>query len=174
MERFTKKSEFKDNLIQKAVEYNGNKSFSKEIKEKIINLAVKTIFLLKDEISAESELKWLLEENISNWIWKITEAPGPGRSTKYVGQRYWSKAAFEYYQNTSSIRGLRHEHVYKRKKLVDEIVEATNEENQLREIFKKAEACVVLHEEHKSLKSGEGWERYKTAKIEYVDLLKND
>jgi len=135
---------------------------------------VKSTLLLKKEIPITSDLKWLLEEQISNWIWKITEAPGPKRSTKYIGQRYWSKAALEYYQKTNSTKGLRHEHVYGRKKLVEEILAANNNEKQIKEIFNKAEACVVLHEEHKNLSEGDGWEKYKIAGIEYLDLLEDD
>ncbi len=171
MRKIIDNKEIKDELVQKAVEYNDIQSNSYEIKEKIISLAVRTTLLLKDEISIESELQWLLEENISNWIWKITESPGPKRETKYKGQRYWSGASLDHYQRTRSTKGLRHEHVFERKKLIDEIVEAHADEEQIKKIFKKAVACVVLHDEHKKLKSGNGWQRYKSAKVEKVDLL---
>jgi len=142
---------------------------NKKLRELIIKTATKSIFNLMSDLPFES-FEWLIDEFISLWIWKITESSGKKRKTKYKGQRFWTLDALYHYID-KGLKGLRHEHVYKREKIIEKIKTPPktmkNTENELRE----AVACIVTHEEHCNLRSGEKWERYIKAKFQVVDLL---
>ena len=102
---------------------------------------------------------------IDSCIWKITEADGK-HNTRYRSYRSLRAAKKE----------LRHEHVFERKKLVEEILK--NPDN-IDKITKKAIACLVTKNEHKKLSEVShknpklvGWERYDKAHIKICDLKK--
>jgi hypothetical protein len=101
---------------------------------------------------------------ISRMIWAITEAHGKYKT------RFRSGGVLM----TADCK-IQHEHVYPRKELIDEIMEAP--ENCDR-ILENAVACVVTEEEHRLLTkiSKEnadlnGWDRYKKAGITVYDML---
>ncbi len=98
-----------------------------------------------------------LKKNLMDFlIWKITEINGKYKT------KYRSKEAM----NIKDTKKLHHEHVFSRKKLKEDLVNAKSLE-EVRNILKKIEACIVTREEHKKLKNDiDGWERYKKANIE--------
>lgn len=96
-------------------------------------------------------------------LWMITEVDG-----KY-NVRYVSKGVLE----TSGKKQLRHEHVYPRKFIIDSLF--MNPENYSQIIDEYAIACIVTKEEHDILDNKtDGWERYKRAEIQVVDLIKDN
>lgn len=97
-------------------------------------------------------------------IWLYTEADGKSNT------RFRSAAAVD----VRDPKLLNHEHVIPRRVLIDEMLA---EPGRCAEIMAKAVGCVVLREENRRLteqdraKPGlEGWERYRVAGIEIVDL----
>lgn len=70
------------------------------------------------------------------------------------------------------VLSIQHEHVVRRKHIVDEILEAPGE---TRTILSKAEACLVTTEEHKRLSQLPdevvGWDRYTQANVVVHDML---
>ncbi|MBX3320517.1 MAG: hypothetical protein KF890_11615 [Nitrospira sp.] len=100
---------------------------------------------------------------LSRMIWKITEAHG-----KYT-TRYCSIAA------RNKQEGLRHEHVIPRKVLIDRLMKAPSD---VENILQDAIACTVTAEEHDSLSTVSedvcDWDRYKRAKIPVFDRLKDE
>ncbi len=149
-------------------------------KEKIIELAIKSIKHLSDSIQNESALGWLLEEFVDIWIWKVTQAPGPKEKTKYIGQRYWTKGALNIYlenlkdPDKRKIVGLRHEHICTKKELINKIINLKADDEVIRKQLNKAVACIVTEKEHGLLNDeAKGWRRYIATNIEVVDLLNN-
>jgi len=125
------------------------------------------------ELSDENEDEWILEYFANFWIWKISELPGPKTKTKYVGQRYWSKEAIKHYEK-NGITGLRHEHVYPRKKLIEKIMHKCRNRDDIKKELKKITACIITKDEHSMLNNEkERWERYIDTGIKVVDLYKN-
>ncbi|MCP4143142.1 MAG: hypothetical protein GY755_23120 [Chloroflexi bacterium] len=103
---------------------------------------------------------------LSEVIWYISEADG-----KYT-TRYRSKSVISLANDRpTSVQKINHEHVYTIKNLKEEIIE--NPES-FSTILEKVIACVVTTEEHKTLDALKdtkvGWERYKSAGIEVLDM----
>jgi len=148
-----------------------------EERKKIISMAARLITELKGVLTKENKLfneyNWILKSFIDNWIWKISELPGPNTKTKFVGQRYWSKKAKEQYKKNCNYKGLRHEHVFPRAKIKERIINCKNNE-QIESEFRKIVACVITKEEHNKLNNEkERWERYVGTEVLVVDLLEN-
>jgi hypothetical protein len=108
-------------------------------------------------------------ELLSVCIWKATEA---APMSKYQ-TRFRSRASLGV-----SDSQLAHDHVKQRKRLIDEMLAHPERTAQ---ILETAIACVVTREEHDRLTrisneqpSIDGWDRYKTAAIDVVDLLASD
>lgn len=151
-----------------------------EKKEKITNIAIKSIVHLSDIIPNDLNIDWVIKDIIDTWIWKITEAPGPGVKTKYIGQRYWTKAAINRYLDNLEAdkrkdESLEHEHVYLKQKMKTIILKSLNIESKIDSILKKAIACVVETAEHsKLIKGAKGWKRYLVDDIVVIDLLNEE
>jgi len=129
-------------------------------------LALVEAVLGHDEVPP-GETRRLLRE----WLlWKWTESAGnPGK----YDLRYYSRAAVEH-RRAKGRSGLRHEHVFPRKQLADEILaEPHNAASLLRS---KGVACVVTTHEADALNASkeQGWQRYKDAGVDVVDLLTGD
>ena len=106
---------------------------------------------------------------IDSCIWKITEADGK-HNTRY--RSYKSRSATKKQLRDEHV----HEHVFERKKLVEEIL---NNPNDIDKITKKAIACLVTKSEHEKLSEVSrknpklvGWKRYDKASIKIYDLKK--
>lgn len=106
---------------------------------------------------------------LSNCLWQLTQAEGPG---KYE-TRYCSRAASKVDKRT--MRDCNHDHVFRRKLMVDKLLQTSPD--QVEEIVREAVGCTVLKKEHKRLaavdkkESVDGWERYRRAKIVVIDRL---
>ena len=105
-------------------------------------------------------------ELLNNVLWLVTVAP----SGKY-GTRFRSRAAVE-----DPNAQLRHEHVYTRHSLIEQMMaEPDAIERVIRE---RAIGCVVTRDEHRLLtqfdKTHDGWERYRAAGIEVLDMAAGD
>ena len=104
-------------------------------------------------------------ELLSVCIWKITEA---APMSKYQ-TRYRSRASLSAPQNE-----LAHDHVNQRKRLIAEMIAHPEDVGR---ILQTAVACAVTRSEHDRLTRVsrddpdlDGWERYKKAAIDVVDL----
>ena len=104
-------------------------------------------------------------ELLSVCIWKVTEA---APMSKYQ-TRFQSRASLSAPESE-----LAHDHVYQRKRLIDEMIAHPKEVNR---ILQSAVACVVTRWEHDRLTrvsredpNLDGWERYRHAEIDVVDL----
>ena len=102
---------------------------------------------------------------LSNCLWQITQAEG---RNKY-DLRYRSKASL-----TAPPRDRRHEHVRRRKNMVDLLLRPHAD---VRDIVKAAQGCVVTKDEHTRLTEFDqlhpevdGWERYRLAKVRVIDM----
>ena len=95
---------------------------------------------------------------LSTTVWKMTEADDKHNL------RYRSRAALD----AASKSDVRHEHVIPRAVLVQRMID---EPHRVAEILSEAVACLVTKEEHRRLGRGSGWERYKLAGIEVVDMV---
>jgi len=107
---------------------------------------------------------------LSNGLWKLTEAEG---RTKYH-LRHCSQAALNSLAK-GRVKRLRHEHVYRRKELVDRLIAHPDQADT---IIADAIACVVTKAEHDRLakvdrKNPEidGWDRYTQAEIKVIELV---
>jgi hypothetical protein len=116
------------------------------------------VLSVADEL-AEAHLK----EALSIAIWKYTEANGKNKT------RYRSRAAIG-----APASEINHEHVVTRKSLIAEMIKSPDG---VEEIMSGAVACCVLRTEHSTLAAVEkespeltGWDRYKAAGIEVIDL----
>ena len=118
---------------------------------------VKTILCLNDP----DVLPVHRRELLTVLLWKVTEA----ESSKYR-TRFRSEGALA----CTDPKQLRHEHVFQRAKMIDELLKA--EPSEVGEILAKAVACTVTLGEADCLaKQGEhyGWERYRRAGIVVLD-----
>jgi hypothetical protein len=102
---------------------------------------------------------------LSDCIWIITEVDGKYKT------RFRSEGAI----NESNQKNLRHEHVFERQFIVDELLSNPSD---YEKILLQAVACVVTKEEHERLTSAtnkdknlQGWDRYKFTNIKVFDLL---
>ena len=105
-------------------------------------------------------------ELLDNVLWLVSVAP----SGKYT-TRFRSKAAV-----TDPNAELRHEHVYTRRSLIAQMLEDPACIDQV--IRERTIGCVVTKDEHRRLsqfdKTHEGWERYRAAGIEVLDMAAGD
>jgi hypothetical protein len=97
-------------------------------------------------------------------LWWVTEA----ESGKY-NTRYRSRASLE------PGADLRHNHVYERAKMTDQLLAHPD---QIDSLLDRAVGCVVTKAEHDKLTAVsraqpqlEGWDRYRAAGIEVIDML---
>ncbi len=121
------------------------------------SIAIEAIRSLSIEIEHKREL-------LSICLWKITEADGKWNL------RYRSEGA----QYLSGNEGLRHEHVFTRKHLIDRLLSGEG----LESVLADAIACVVTATEAKVLDrvsdEFQGWDRYRKAGIRVLDLVTGD
>jgi hypothetical protein len=104
------------------------------------------------------------EKFLHEALWKITEAETINKHRT----RYCSYTAF-----TLPESNLRHDHVYQRSKMVNNLLDCGPE--QVDEILAKAVGCAVTLEEHYSLNKCaqyDGWDRYQKVGIKVVDVMK--
>jgi hypothetical protein len=97
---------------------------------------------------------------IDTLLWKFTEADGK------FNTRFRTQGAMK----CDDKRKLRHEHVYQRRKMIDELVKAKPEE--VDSILKRAIGCTITDDEHDRLKSFDyeyGWKRYQKARLVVID-----
>lgn len=108
---------------------------------------------------------------LGEWLlWKWTESAGnPGK----YDLRYASPAAADRLP-AKGRSGLRHEHVFPRHLLADEILAQPHKAASL--LRNKGVACVVTAEERKAVKasSKRGWQRFAGAEVEVIDRLTGD
>ena len=142
-------------LIKLLDERNNNKGLRN--KEKLVDAVEK---LWKLDIDRDIKKK-LMDE----LIWKIGETPNGKYNLKYR-----SEGAI----GITDLKLLHHEHVISRKKIREALVDAKSIE-EVREILKMIETCVVTREEHKRLNKSktEGWAKYKEIGIKVFDILEN-
>jgi hypothetical protein len=130
--------------------------------------------------SAKNTIKQILKMNgidishkkifLSLMIWLITEAYGKHNTD------YYSEEVKKIKKRTGKIPkiGVIHEHIYRRKYLVDRLLSSPNKAE---EILKEAIACLVTKKEDSKLtkidktKEAEGFNRYKEAGIEINENL---
>jgi len=103
-------------------------------------------------------------ELLSICLWKLSEAEG---RSKY-STRFCSRLALQ-----SQRSELAHEHVFERKKLIDELMA---DPSSLERIVERAIGCTVTRAEHARLSAMsrrrpelDGWARYRAARIRVVD-----
>lgn len=149
----------------------------KEEQKKVISSAINVIkYILKSKKGIILEHK---KRILTSMIWVITEADGL-TAEKRTGYKkkitYISEGVkLKRDKGDESIKGLIHEHVYKRKNLVQELI---NNPQNINLIVKKAIGCVVTGEEHKKLHKikdcdCDGWERYKKSDIKVFNTRDN-
>lgn len=143
----------------------------------IINIATQSLSSLYESIgetTTSNNYEWLIREQISFWIWKITESPKVKKSPKYKRQKYWTeKALRQYKENAGKFHKLRHEHVFEKKKIADRIVISGNNKEKIKQELNSAESCIITSYEHKDLHSNpelDGWQRYETCGIVVYDI----
>lgn len=124
-------------------------------------LALAEAVLAADDVPVAEQRRLLRE-----WLlWKRTEASGnPGQ----YDLRYYSTSAVAHRLDHGTA-GLRHEHVFTRKSLADELLAAPRSAARL--LRTKAVACVVTEQEAAKLNTSkeQGWLRYKNSGIEVSD-----
>ncbi|MCH7568755.1 MAG: hypothetical protein IIA87_05015 [Nanoarchaeota archaeon] len=101
---------------------------------------IEKICLLKINMDIKKRL-------LNELIWKISEING-----KYNGVRYWTEKALEVKRKRKASefpKYLTHEHVFSRKYIKEELVEAKDDMGIIKEILHKIQACVVEKKEHK-------------------------
>jgi hypothetical protein len=127
-----------------------------DAKRKAIVQLIETVMAAK----GEAPLPYYKRKLLDTLLWKYTEADG-----KY-NTRHRSVAA----NGCTSNDGLRHDHVFTRKELIDQLMGAKSA--QIPKILENAVGCVVTNDEHTKLSGSDktlsGWERYRHAKIEYM------
>jgi hypothetical protein len=153
------------------------KPTKKEEQERVISSAISVIkYILKIKKGVLLEHK---KRILTSMIWVITEADGltAEKRTGYKKKITYISESVKKRRDSGdeSIKGLIHEHVYKRKNIVQELL---NEQTNIELILKKAIGCIVTSEEHHKLhkiKDNEcdGWERYKKAGIKVFDTKNN-
>ena len=106
-----------------------------------------------------------LRELLSVCLWKITEAePDHKHRTRFRSERALKARA----------RDLRHEHVFERSKLIEELLSNPARADEIADL---AVACTVTAAEHQLLEAAcrndpglSGWARYKAAGIRVIDM----
>jgi len=104
---------------------------------------------------------------LTSMLWVITEADGKYKTA------FISEAVKKIRDSgDKSIKGLRHEHVYTRNGLINELLASPKN---IDSILKNAIGCIVTNEDHSLLPNDGyvGWERYKKAKIRVWDTKVN-
>jgi hypothetical protein len=131
--------------------------------------AIKHILEMKKDVS-EQHIKFLLRQ----MLFLLTEADGLTATKRtnskykitYISEGVKKKREKINEDSKEYTKDLRHEHVYTRKNIVEELL---NSPQKINLILKKAVGCIVTKEEDKRLSkvdsSIDGWERYKKAKI---------
>jgi hypothetical protein len=109
-------------------------------------LLISTLLTLRGKVRPQHLRKFL-----SHALWLVTQADGG----KY-GIRYCTKAAIG-----QPVKLLHHEHVSTRKSLVTALLDG----EAIEDVMTRAIGCVVTREEHKTLKTGVGWNRYRGVKV---------
>lgn len=134
------------------------------------NLRSATV-VLRFALSSEDVVPSLRKRLINDCLWFITEASG-----KYT-TRFRSRGVLELEANgrISNWRSrVRHEHVVTRRSLAERLESGEDPAS----VLEDAVACVVTVEEHDRLapfdRSHEGWDRYREAGIEVVDMLNGE
>jgi hypothetical protein len=98
---------------------------------------------------------------IDTMLWKLTETDGKHNT------RYRSDGAMPH----SDPRLLHHEHVFPKKKMIDDLQRASSSD-EIDRILATAVGCVVTRDEHTRLSQYDhevGWQRYRSAGIGVVD-----
>jgi hypothetical protein len=90
-------------------------------------------------------------------VWKATEAGG---ETKY-DTRFISELVHEAAREGRTIK-VNFEHVRPKKKVIGDLLASLD---RTRSILYNAMACTATHDEHRLLKDGQDWDRYKAADI---------
>ena len=125
---------------------------------KSINNSIRDVLLHMPDALVQHKRKLL-----DRALWMLTEVDG-----KY-NIRYYSKKAFKIRDK----KQLRHEHVYPRKFIIDSLFEDPGNYSNI--IDEHAIACIVTKDEHDTLDNNtDGWERYKRAGIDVLDLKKDN
>lgn len=149
----------------------------KEEQVKVISSAINVIkyaLKLKDDVLLEHKKRIL-----TSMIWVITEADGltAEKRTGYKKKITYISGGVKTKRDKGdeSIKGLIHEHVYKRKNLVQDLI---NNPKNVDLIVQKAIGCVVTNKEHDRLhkikdKECDGWERYKKSGIKVFNTKNN-
>lgn len=123
---------------------------------------------------------------LNHIMWAWTEYNG-----KYKGCTWWSEKAYEQFLDTSSYKGLRHDHIVPRKELKEEIIKIVEEKCTFEELYEFLNTyligCVITHDEDKVINSiglrdtlgselttDNKWNRYKQAniKVKTIDWSK--
>ena len=98
-------------------------------------------------------------------VWKVTEAGGKNKKdTRFISESVYNADKLG---NPDKIK-FEHEHVRPKRKVVQDLLDLPEK---IQIILNSAVACTVTHEEHRLLKDGEGWDRYKAANIRVYDRL---
>jgi hypothetical protein len=132
-------------------------------------------YLLTIDDSIDKKLRDIKQKLMNDLIWKVTEYNG-----KYIGQRYWSYKAIEFYK-TGSPKHFKVKNGNKKKTTlnlehfhpIDEIREKfKSASSKIPEIIRGLKVCVILNSEHDILPlGGWRWERYRNSNIIIVDLV---
>lgn len=84
---------------------------------------------------------------------------------KHLGCPWWTERAFQLLETDKNWRkGVELEHVVERKTTIAALLECRSGDD-VREILRRSETCVVLREEHKALPKGDGWARYADIRL---------
>jgi hypothetical protein len=98
-------------------------------------------------------------------VWKATEAAGRNKKDT----RFITEFVYEADRAGKSIK-VNFEHVRPKKKVIGDLLASPDK---IKSILYNAMACMVTHDEHRLLKDGEGWDRYKAANLRVYDRLEN-
>ena len=96
-------------------------------------------------------------------VWKATEAAGRNKKDT----RFITEFVYEADRAGKSIK-VNFEHVRPKKKVIGDLLASPDK---IKSILYNAMACTVTHDEHRLLKDGEGWDRYKAANLKVYDQL---
>lgn len=95
--------------------------------------------------------------------WFVSEADGKHK-TRYRSRRVVELATNDPY----SVEKINHEHVFTRREVTQQLL---TEPHRVDEILDAVLGCIVTKAEHDSMKgAGSGWARYKSARIEVLDM----
>jgi hypothetical protein len=134
-------------------------------------LASELVALLRSE-EVDPFLRREVKNLMARLCWSVTEIDA---SRYKYDQRFISAGVKERMEQSgcvlrgASTRGLRHEHVFQKKLLVADLMDASNADEVVA-ILDRAVACVVTDEEHRSLPDNlDGWQRYRAAGLAVWD-----